>query len=158
VKSIVQTCEDIVHVDPLPVGKIPIFKSSSKGKQVCKALRQSSTFEIHASTRPLPPWWSEMEESKVLRRRKSMGDTVLDRNLCFVDSSSHDLCNTVSEYMTFQLQRAVKAPAEANSDFASLLSGGGGSQVDVVFYMLSKGQNLSADELFFIFLTQKQIR
>jgi hypothetical protein len=140
VKSIVQTCEDIVHVDPLPVGKIPIFRSSSKGKQVYKS-SQSPTCEIHASTRPLPPWWSEIEESKILRRRRSMGDTVLDRNLCFVDSRSHDDCNKISEYMTLQLQKAVKAPAEANSDFASLLSGSGGSQVDLVFYMLSKGQN-----------------
>jgi len=87
-----------------------------------------------------------------------MGDTVLDRNLCFVDSTSHDLCNIISEYMNFQLQKAVKAPAEANSDFATLLSGGGGSQVDIVFYMLSKGWNLSADDLFVTVLTQKQIR
>lgn len=158
VKSIVQTCEDIVHVDPLPVGKSPIVSCSSRGKQVFKNPEQSRIFEIHSSTRPLPPWWSEIEESKILRRRRSGGDTVLDRNLCFVDTASHDDYNTISEYMTLQLQKALKAPTEANSDFASLLSGSGGSQVDLVFYMLSKGKTFSNDDLSVTVLTQKQIR
>lgn len=74
-----------------------------------------------------------------------MGDTVLDRNLCFVDTASHEDCSTIFEYMTMQLHKALKAPVEANSDFVSLLSGSGGSQVDLVLYMFSKGKPSSMD-------------
>ena len=34
-----------------------------------------------------------MEESRILRRRKSSGDVVLERNLCFVDSPGVDYRN-----------------------------------------------------------------
>lgn len=45
--------------------------------------------EVYASTRAYPAWWSDLEESRVLRRRKSMGDSVLERNLCFVDTPGY---------------------------------------------------------------------
>ncbi len=143
IKSIVQKCEDIVHVDPLPAGKPTAAKSSLKGKHPSGMLKQPRVLEINASTRPYPTWWSEIEESKILRRRKSMGDTVLDRNLCFVDTASDEKCNAISEYMATQLQKAMMAPTAENHDFAALLSGSGGPQVDVVFYMLSKGEGPS---------------
>ncbi|ERF72223.1 hypothetical protein EPUS_02110 [Endocarpon pusillum Z07020] len=138
IKSIVQTCEDIVHVDPLPVSRSSAMLSSPKAKRVLKNFEQPRISEVSASTRPYPPWWAEIEESKILRRRRSTGDTVLDRNLCFVDTASREDCSTIYEYMTMQLHKALKAPIEANSDFVSLLSGSGGSQVDLVLYMFSK--------------------
>jgi hypothetical protein len=72
-----------------------------------------------------------------------MGDTVLDRNLCFVDTTSNDKCNSIYEYMALQLQKAITAADVGSHDFATLLSGSGGSQVDVVFYLLSEGDALS---------------
>jgi hypothetical protein len=139
IKSIVQTCEDIVHVDPLPIGKPTALTSSSKGKQVVESPEPCHISEINASTRPYPSWWSEIEDSKVLRRRRSLGDTILDRNLCFVDTENQGDCKAIHDYMTMQLQRAMSASTTANHDFAALMSGSGGSQVDVVFYLLAEG-------------------
>jgi hypothetical protein len=55
----------------------------------------SQITEIYASTRAYPAWWSDLEESKILRRRKSMGDSVLERNLCFVDTPGYGNKNSV---------------------------------------------------------------
>lgn len=49
----------------------------------------SQITEIYASTRAYPAWWSDLEESRILRRRKSLGDSVLERNLCFVDTPGY---------------------------------------------------------------------
>jgi len=91
IKAIVQTCEDIVHVDPLTTTPIQILerrKSSKSKSRHGSADAQSTTqiTEVYASTRAYPAWWSDLEESRILRRRKSMGDSVLERNLCFVDT------------------------------------------------------------------------
>lgn len=68
-----------------------------------------------------------------------MGDAVLDRNLCFVDTDGRDDCHQISNYMVLQLQKALRPPATTNGDFAALLSGTGGPQVDIVLYLISKG-------------------
>ena len=149
-----QTCEDIVHVDPLAIGRSLSLKSPSDGKRGFDSPEQPRVCEINASTRPYPSWWSEIEDSKILRRRSTSGDTVLDRNLCFVDTTaSHNDCSTIYEYMMIQLQKAMRAPSRVDSDLASLLGGKGGSQVDVVLYMLSQGEKLPIEDLAVTFLT-----
>lgn len=53
----------------------------------------SRPIEIHASTRPKPWWRCDMDEStSSKRRRSSVPDEVLDRNLCFVEcpAQRHD--------------------------------------------------------------------
>lgn len=99
VKAIVQSCEHIVHVDPIG----PSMASSSMLRPATTRNRNSpgngggggrrrseggtsQITEIYASTKPYPEWWSEIDDFRVLRRRKSLGDTVLDRNICFVDT------------------------------------------------------------------------
>lgn len=57
--------------------------------------------EIYASTKAYPSWWAEVDESKVLRRRKSMGDSVLERNLCFVDTPGYGNKTSVSFVLTW---------------------------------------------------------
>ena len=75
-----------------------------------------------------------------------MGDTVLERNLCFVDTpgysrgmSKMEGIESVLQYIETQLRRTFSPPAEGESDVVGLLSGSGGSQVDVVFYLISQG-------------------
>jgi hypothetical protein len=92
IKAIVQTCEDIVHVDPLTTTTIAVperrrSSKARKGGQDTQATAQIT--EVYASTRAYPSWWSDLEESRILRRRKSMGDSVLERNLCFVDTPGY---------------------------------------------------------------------
>jgi hypothetical protein len=135
IKSIVQTCEDIVHIDPLPSSK-----SVTTGIQISEGLDRSAFSETNASTRPYPPWWSELEESNVLRRRRSLGDTVLDRNLCFVDVAGYSDSDAISIYMSRQMQKTLGAQKRSDHELAALLAGSGGSQVDVVFYLLSEGK------------------
>lgn len=135
IKSIVQVCEDIVHVDPLA--------SSNPSSSTVTGSRQSAT-EIHASTKPYPAWWSDVDESKILRRRKSMGDAVLERNVCFVEIGSVEKGARVIRYLEQQLQRAIIACTSSSNDFIGMLSGRGGAQVDVVLYLVSS-DTLEAD-------------
>jgi predicted GTPase len=92
IRAIVQTCEDIVHADSLFLPSTSAVPRDSKSKSKSrKGMVHDSTTritEVYASTRAYPSWWSELEEGKVLRRRRSsgVGDSILERNICFVDT------------------------------------------------------------------------
>ncbi|KFY25183.1 hypothetical protein V493_04764, partial [Pseudogymnoascus sp. VKM F-4281 (FW-2241)] len=148
IKSIVQSCSDIVHVDPLE--SIPLTASETlrnsrrKSKDEMRTHSTTKITEVFASTRAYPSWWSESEDSKILRRRRSMGDTVLERNLCFIDTpgysggtSSMESITPVVDYIQSQYERTVSADL-SDGDLISMLSGGGGSQIDAVFYVINK--------------------
>jgi septin family protein len=108
IKAIVQSCEHIVHVDPItPSGLlVSSVQTVSAGRQKGGSRRQSARessssgtreiTEIYASTKPYPEWWSEVDDLRVLRRRKSLGDAVLDRNICFVDTPGYGSGSSVS--------------------------------------------------------------
>jgi hypothetical protein len=134
IKSIVQLCEDIVHVDPLlsvPNAAQPSHRGSNAGNPAMN--------EIYASTKPYPAWWSNLEESRILRRRKSMGDSVLERNVCFVDTSDCTKLERIVCYIEQQLVNALSSVDRLSNEFSGMLSGRGSSQVDVILYLLSKG-------------------
>jgi hypothetical protein len=84
-----------VHVDPLsttPVSILETRRKNSRSKSRSGSTDMQATLqitEVYASTRAYPAWWSDLEESRVLRRRKSLGDSVLERNLCFVDTPGY---------------------------------------------------------------------
>ena len=145
IKSIVQLCEDIVHVDPL-TSNIPTLESPSAGRIRDKdRSERAATTEVYASTKPYPSWWTEMEDSKILRRRKSIGDAVLERNVCFVDVSSATGTEPIIEYMVKQLQTVIQSTSTGSGDFIGLLSGRGGAQVDVILYLISTGTMPNVD-------------
>ncbi|GAD92632.1 conserved hypothetical protein [Paecilomyces variotii No. 5] len=149
IKSIVQACEDIVHVDPLPA-PLPPQSTRSRSRNRSRRTKSSpSISEVYASTKPYPSWWSDLEDSRVLRRRKSLGDVVLERNLCFVDSPGTGLTRAaqtdlVIQYMHQQLVRAMAAFDSVNADLQGMLGGNGGSQVDAILYLISE-DTLSTD-------------
>ncbi|KAK2807553.1 hypothetical protein FQN50_005421 [Emmonsiellopsis sp. PD_5] len=149
IKSVVQIFEDIVHVDPLCRNSSHIDRQKAgksrhkKGYQPRSAPEPTSITEIYASTKPYPSWWSDLEDSRVLRRRKSTGDIVLERNLCFVDTTNGtmgpaDHIERIVQYLSQQFRRATTAMDSANSDIQGLLSGNGGSQVDAILYLISE--------------------
>lgn len=83
-----------------------------------------------------------------------MGDTVLERNLCFVDTPGYSRCMSTMEgievvlhYIESQLNKPFSGSNISESDVVGLLSGGGGSQVDVVFYLISGGTYVPASSL-----------
>lgn len=100
IKAIVQSCEDIVHVDPaaieIPAGNSARTTSITSSYYTLSSRAEGESTrgitEVYASTKPYPHWWSEHEDSKVLRRRKSSTaatETVLERNICFVDTPGY---------------------------------------------------------------------
>lgn len=102
IKSIVQVCEDIVHVDPISTN------SSQKGVRAGPsyyAINSRSNgdstkdiTEVYASTRPYPHWWTELDDSRLLRKRRSksgIDDQVIERNLCFVDTPGYGVGTSV---------------------------------------------------------------
>jgi hypothetical protein len=143
IRSIVQACDDIVHVDPMPA----LSSGRSGSKSGARHTREGSPVpiaEIYASTKPYPSWWSDLENSRVLRRRKSYGDAILERNLCFVDTlhgtgSRAAQTQVIAHYMGQQWLRAMTAVNAANFDLEGMLGGDGGSQVDAVLYLISEG-------------------
>jgi hypothetical protein len=85
-----------------------------------------------------------MEDGRVLRRRKSMGETVLERNICFIDSPGLDSGSTINleqqpliRYLETLFHRNVTITERGNSDLLGVLSGAGGGQIDVVLYLCS---------------------
>ncbi|KAI9806253.1 MAG: hypothetical protein M1825_006368 [Sarcosagium campestre] len=151
IKSIVQMCEEIVHVDPLAPTKPSLPRHSgkrSRSKGAGPDQRGAGTkhiMEVLASTKPYPAWWSDLEESKVLRRRRSMDGTVLERNLCFVDTPGYrstlsftDSMDHVIRYVEAQFEKAASFAKMSDSDALSLLGGNGGTQVDVALYLIAQ--------------------
>ncbi|KAL9041702.1 MAG: hypothetical protein Q9214_004016 [Letrouitia sp. 1 TL-2023] len=158
IKSVVQSCEDIVYVDQLSPNSPAMAQLRSRMTTKNERLMFTATdqiTEIWASTRAYPQWWLDMEESKVLRRRRSIGDFVLERNLCFVDTPGYSRAlsitegmNSVVAYVEQQFGQPFSSTNTSDSELVSLLSGNGGTQVDVVFYLIA--QEFKAADLDFI--------
>ncbi|RPB16326.1 hypothetical protein P167DRAFT_551489 [Morchella conica CCBAS932] len=151
IKSIVQASEDIVHVDPISTGGSQSMSRSNSSSYFSANNRSGNDStktisEIYASTRPYPHWWSELDDSKVLRRRKSKHVTeeqILERNLCFVDTPGYgsgtsflECIEPVVGYVEAQMERTRSIVNSGDGELLSILSGNGTSQVDIVFYVI----------------------
>ncbi|KAL4974378.1 hypothetical protein BDW66DRAFT_140017 [Aspergillus desertorum] len=154
IKSIVQICDDIVHVDPFnePSHSLSLSRHDRTSRTSARSTQPPAYFsEIYASSKPYPTWWSDLEDSRVLRRRKSSGEIVLERNICFVDIQGNRLdqagqVEIIIQYIKQQLSRAASALDSSNADFQNMLAGNGGSQVDAVLYLISHEKLHSAIE------------
>jgi hypothetical protein len=152
IKSIVQTCDDIVHVDSITSSSsVSMSRSntqtSSSSRHDAGKTTMNEITEIAASTRAYPKWWTEIDDSQILRRRRrsSMNETVLERNISFIDTPGID-ANAADQASKKALQH-VEGLLWRNQSFASfsdgeilsVFSGNGGMQVDVVLFLL-RGQ------------------
>lgn len=148
IKAIVQTCEHIVHVDSI-VPEAGSRRSSKTAARPSVARGRSSEStdaicEIFASTKSYPDWWAELGPANSSQRRKSLGDQVLDRNICFVDtpgysssSSALEIIAPCVEYVESHLSKVYSD--ELNElELLNLLGGDGGFQVDVVLYLVQR--------------------
>lgn len=135
-----------MHVDPLSPSQSflqsPTLRSKSN-KRKAESSATSRITEIHASTKSFPPWWTDVEESRVLRRRKSTSDGVLERNICFVDTPGfgHNTSRTedmslVADYVESLLYQTSSVASMEDSDLLGVISGNGGLSIDVVLYLL----------------------
>nr|OQO24240.1 hypothetical protein B0A51_12296 [Rachicladosporium sp. CCFEE 5018] len=135
IKSIFRTCEDIVHIDPATES---VSTTSNPKSRKTAHEATSSINEIQASTRPYPLWWSDMESSRSLWRRKSFGEGILERNLRFIDTpgiDSSEMADRITrEVENLHLENAGIGTLSDNQ-LLSLFSGDGGTYVDVVLYL-----------------------
>ncbi|KAL8851600.1 MAG: hypothetical protein Q9221_003532 [Calogaya cf. arnoldii] len=146
IKSFVQLCEDIVHIDAVPMNTSSVDRlaKSTESAPLPKGMNHSTTSQVNevwASTKAYPGWWSELEENNVQRRRKSIGGTVLERNICFVDTPGYGRGLSITEgiqavisYIEEQVTRPFSAGT--TSELVNMLSGNGGTQVNVVLYLI----------------------
>ncbi|TLD33924.1 hypothetical protein PspLS_00432 [Pyricularia sp. CBS 133598] len=138
IKSIVQYCEHIVHLDPIE----PTPSTWETGPRTERAMQRAVT-EIHGSTKAYPEWWADLDECRVLKRRNSLGDVIINRNICFVDTVGYgggakalqDIVPVV-QYIESHLER-MASNTLSDSDLANMIGGDGGPQVDVVLYLTS---------------------
>ena len=125
VQSICRSCEDIVHMDSIPTDGAD------------KSTKRILVFG--ASTRPYPSWWTDFETRRMLLRRKSVGEGVLERNITFIDTPGLDSAKSVQEVLChFKSSLARTAAMERMNDIEliSMLSGEGGVHIDAVLYLL----------------------
>lgn len=145
IKSIFRNCEDIVHVDP--ASQTTPNQPIATAKNTSHETRTEVT-EIYASTRPYPFWWSDMESSRGLWRRKSFGESILERNLCFIDTPGID-----HQGATERILQEVESLHSHNSrlenmsdnQLLNLFSGEGGTFVDAVLYLFRPGFEPAAE-------------
>lgn len=147
IKALVQSCEHIVHVDPIaPQSTALLGQNSSPRRGRSKSSRNNTRTteiaEIFASTKPYPEWWSDLDDFQLLKRRKSVDDTILDRNICFIDTpgysdgaSSMESITPVIRYVESHFEK-VQSNASPDAEMLNMLGGDGGSQVDLVFYLV----------------------
>lgn len=83
-----------------------------------------------------------------------MDGTVLERNLCFVDTPGYNRgtsmmegVDTVMQYVESQLAKISTLPSMGEADLLSMLSGNGGPQVDVVFYLVLHRKRLHSSRI-----------
>jgi len=138
-------CPDIVHVDALSSPSLSMTRTNTRtstSSHNTDLLRDSTTeiTEIPVSTRAYPTWWAELDDSSTLRRRRSLNETILERNLCFIDTpglegSDHAL-QSIVQHVEGLLYRCQSFESFSDGELLNILSGNGGVQVDVVLYML----------------------
>ncbi len=70
-----------------------------------------------------------------------MGDSVLERNICFVDTNDSAKLENIIHYAEQQLINVMTSVNQLANELSALLSGRGSSQVDVILYLISKGMS-----------------
>lgn len=132
IQSICRMCVDVVHMDSIS-GSSGMLDSNDTAKGPTDQI-----MEIGVSTRPYPSWWTDLESRRMLLRRKSMGEGVLERNLTFIDTPGLDGGSTTLRILKHfkDTQSRMGNMARMNdSELISMLSGEGGVQIDVVLFL-----------------------
>lgn len=132
IQSMCKVCEDVVHMDAISGGPSKPAADDSLFTDF------EHTVEIGASTRPYPPWWTDFESRRMLLRRKSTGEGVLERNITFIDTPGFATARGVQGVMrSFKatLSRTAKMESMHDNELINMLSGEGGVQIDAVLYI-----------------------
>ncbi|RDA87499.1 hypothetical protein CP532_1644 [Ophiocordyceps camponoti-leonardi (nom. inval.)] len=122
IRSFGQNCQHIVYLDPI---------TSSPNQRIT---------EILGSTKFCPWWRAESEPvARANKRRKFTTDELLEKNICFADCPP--TTSDVTGYVESHLMQLCQKPI-GDSDLCHLLSGGAGSVVHAVLYMLPTTEDI----------------
>ena len=144
IKSVVQTCEDIVHVEPADPKNVHKLRTSTRAHRNAREISNDSILEILASTKAYPSWMTDVEKHRPLKRSNSLpNDTVLERNVSFIDTPGFDdptsyeqHSASILDYIALHLHRNASLASISDSELMQVLDGHGGFQVDLVIYLL----------------------
>ncbi|TQN71882.1 Septin-7 [Colletotrichum shisoi] len=100
--------------------------------------------ETFASTKPYPPWWKGSVQGTFMSSSTSTDDTILDRNVCLVDTPGYQETCRVSQYVESHLQKNRLNGLE-DSDVLKTIGGSGGLLVDAVLYTIPSSGLTSTD-------------
>lgn len=80
-----------------------------------------------------------MDESRVLRRRKSISETVLERNICFIDTIGqiNEQRYSLVEYIEEAFWHINATEEHTDLERLNMVSGKGTNLVDVVLFIFS---------------------
>lgn len=146
IRSIIRSCEDIVHVEYLTASS----SAPSLSDNVLAALGSTSApIEYQASTKPYPSWWSDTENSRAWWRRKSVGEAVLERNIRFIDTQGEESSTSVMS-LIHKINKTYSSMSTlgglTDSEMLDLLSGRSGMLYDVVLHLF-RGDQTSLTEV-----------
>ncbi|OHW96393.1 heat shock protein [Colletotrichum incanum] len=88
--------------------------------------------ETFASTKPYPPWWKESVQTSPVSVAGSADDTILDRNVCLVDTPGYQ-----------ETCRKNRLDGLEDPDVLKTVGGSGGLLVDAVLYTIPSSVSLS---------------
>lgn len=155
IRAIVRQCEDIVQVDPLATTPSYAISKAARKSRTRKSGSSSQVTEIMASTKTYPQWWTgSVKENSFSRRRRSSGESVLERNICFIDTPGFEVgddhqpglsvtgepLGSVVDYVEEQLWRTETLADINDSERLNMISGRGAFLVDVVLFLFSDGR------------------
>ncbi|QIW97239.1 hypothetical protein AMS68_002757 [Peltaster fructicola] len=135
IRNMFRLCEDIVHIDGITSSTASLSTATSNNSSI---LPTATITELHASTKPVPTWWSDVRDGRSWWRRKSFTDGVLERNLRFVDTpgvnSNAEALQILKEVDTWY-RHGMQLDNLTDSQLLALLSGRGDSHLDAVLYL-----------------------
>lgn len=146
-KAIVQTCDHIVHIDaispPAGAAQASSYLDNLSSSFERESLPTTAISEVHASTKPYPEWWQELDTPCQFGKQKTWGDNVLERNICFVDTPGYGRESSVMatitpcvDYVESHLRKVSEGDI-SDLDLMNMLGGEGGCQVDAALYLIS---------------------
>ncbi|KAF1815321.1 hypothetical protein P152DRAFT_391009 [Eremomyces bilateralis CBS 781.70] len=141
IRSMVQVCEDIVHIDP-----VQERGSWGGGMEWRGASGTTRITEIAASSRPLPGWWAELNEGAGMAKRRNSVTDVLDRNITFVDTPGLGRARDeeLLRYVEGQSFKSISTATMSDTELLQLMCGNG-SQVDLVLFLFGHQEELDVE-------------
>ena len=150
-------CKDIVHVDTV-AHRPNAMKRSKRVMQGKRSDNHSKTMrgdkhvlEIFASTKPYCDRRSSSRDDETAENGQKMGEKVLERNICFVDtcdstfggrSADSGKSFPIMDYIMSSFRNAVSVVGDLPKEMLERKLSNRRAQVDLVLFIFNHGKNL----------------